>query len=130
MEHGRLGQATCLLLPAPEANLTAMSIRLSNMGQDQDLHIYKEELENSMKLILIVVNFARVECIWTRKQSIETRAASSLAKNTRNDNSPIEFGNESIERKLNENIVIMDIVIVKKVGRIWDENISRSLNKL
>ena len=62
-------------------------------------------------------------------QNIETCATSSLAKKPRKDNSPLEFGNESMERKLNENLVIRDIVIVK-VGYSWDEIVSRSLNKL
>ena len=39
----------------------SLSNRLSNMCQDQDLHIYVEGLEESMKLILIALNFATVE---------------------------------------------------------------------
>ena len=39
----------------------SLSNRLSNMCQDRDLHIYVEGLEESMKLILIALNFATVE---------------------------------------------------------------------
>lgn len=39
----------------------SLSNRVSNMGQDRDQHISMEGLEESMMLIFIALNFARVK---------------------------------------------------------------------
>ena len=78
------------------------------MGQDRDLHTHIEGLDESMKLVLVVLNIARVENTWIIKQNIETRGTSISAENPKNDDSPLEFGNESMKKELNENLVIGD----------------------
>ena len=83
-----------------------------------------------MRLILVALNIARVENTWTRIQNIQTHVANNSIENPKNDNSPLEYENKNMEKKMNEDLVIEDIVMAKKVGNIWVESVSRSWNKL
>jgi hypothetical protein len=53
-----------------------------------------------MKLILVALNIAGVEYTRTTKQNNKTCVASSSAKNPKKDDSPFEFGNESMKKEL------------------------------
>jgi hypothetical protein len=53
-----------------------------------------------MKLILVAFNIAGMEYTRATKQNNKICVASSSAKNPKKDNSPFEFGNESMEKEL------------------------------
>ena len=86
-----------------EFDCNFLSNRLTDMGQDQDLHIHIEGLENSMKLILVVFNIIGVKNTRFGKKNIKTYATNSLAENPKKNDFSHEFGNESIEKKLKKN---------------------------
>lgn len=59
----------------------SLSNRLSNMGQDKDLHTRMEGLDNSIKLILTILIIVGVESTRIGKQNIETHIAKNFTEN-------------------------------------------------